>query len=426
MRFLHFSDTHLGAEIHGRRDPQTGYHTHLKDFLACLDFVVQTAIDKDVDLVLFTGDAYHHPRPDPLPQREFFKRLITLSERGVPVLLLAGNHDMPPGYGEAAALDIVNVVKIPGVQFVRSPKVVSIPTRKGEVHLVCLPHPQRRALITVEEERGWEEDKVQRVMVQRVEELLNKLVRQVPANGAPILLAAHLWVEGAEFAGSERILSATNEPIVPPSVLRRPQFAYVALGHIHRHQVMDDLEPALVYAGSLGRLDFGEEKHPKGFLLVELEQTPKGKWGVKNREFFQTPTRPFVTVELDLRSAAEPMQEAEKQLKQDRRLDNAVARVFLFVTEAQRDQINLVRLRELLEERVNYLAALELRTGTTATQPTAEVRGLEELEHFLKQSPLQLLDLWLQERSSQAPELAQRKEQLLRLAEQLLEASDLR
>ncbi|MFN4179446.1 MAG: exonuclease SbcCD subunit D, partial [Armatimonadota bacterium] len=83
MRVLHFSDTHLGAEIHGRRDAETGMHTQLKDFLRCMDFMVETAIDKDVDVVLFTGDAYHFRRPDPLPQREFIKRIISLSERNI-------------------------------------------------------------------------------------------------------------------------------------------------------------------------------------------------------------------------------------------------------------------------------------------------------------------------------------------------------
>lgn len=87
MRLLHFSDLHLGAEIHGRKDPETGMHTQLKDFLRCMDFMVETALERDVDAVLFTGDAYHFRRPDPLPQREFIKRIKTLSDRGIAVLL---------------------------------------------------------------------------------------------------------------------------------------------------------------------------------------------------------------------------------------------------------------------------------------------------------------------------------------------------
>ncbi len=290
MRILHFSDTHFGAEIHGKRDPETGMHTQFKDFLRCLDFTVETAVDKDVDVVLFTGDAYHSPRPDPLPQREFIKRVIALSERGIPVLILAGNHDLPPAYGEASPLDIFSVVKIPGVIFVRKPDVVSLPTRKGEtLEVFCLPYLPRRALVSVDEERGLDEDRVQHLMGRRVREWIENLVRKSTQPDAPAVLVGHIWVYGAQFSGSERVLSTTSEPIVPPSVLRHPRFAYIALGHIHRHQAIDGFSPPIVYAGSLGRLDFGEEKQPKGFVIVDLERTLGGQWEA-NWQFIQTPT----------------------------------------------------------------------------------------------------------------------------------------
>ncbi len=418
MRILHFSDAHLGAEIHGKPDPETRIHTQLQDFLTCLDFLVQTAIDEQVDLVLFTGDAYHHQRPAPLPQREFLRRLITLSEHGISVLLLAGNHDLPPAFGEASALDIVNVVKIPGVQFVRQPKTVTVMTRKGEVQVVCLPYLPRRALVDFEEERGLDEEGVHRLMVRRTEEWLKGLMRQVVPNGSPVLLAAHLWVEGAEFAGSERVLYAASEPIVPPSVLRNPLFAYVALGHIHRHQFIGDLTPPIVYAGNLGRLDFGEENQPKGFLLVDLAPLPNGSWGVQDLRLVATPTRRFVTVRLDLTAEADPMQAAETALSQNSELDGAVVRVFLTVKEHQRDFINLARLRELLEKRVNHLAAIQVNAPTEPSKPDVR-RSPEEVERLMRQDPLSLLKEWLQE---QPKEVRTREERLLRLAQQLLES----
>ncbi len=417
MRILHFSDAHLGAEIHGKTDPETRVHTQLQDFLTCLDFLVQTAIDEQVDLVLFTGDAYHHQRPAPLPQREFIKRLITLSEHGISVLLLAGNHDLPPVAGEASALDIVNVVKIPGVQFVRQPKTVTVMTRKGEVQLVCIPYLPRHALVDFEEERGLDEEGVHRLMVRRTEEWLRRLMRQVVPNGSPVLLAAHLWVEGAEFAGSERVLA--SEPIVPPSVLRNPLFAYVALGHIHRHQFIGNLTPPIAYAGSLGRLDFGEENQPKGFLLVDLKPRSKGGWEVQDLRFVHTPTRRFVTVWLDLRSEEEPMRAAETALSQNSELDGAVVRVVITVKEHQRDLVNLGRLHELLEKRVNYLAAI--RVNIEGAHPTAEVRNEPEaVERLLQQDPVTLLKEWLQEQ----PNYRDRTERLLRLAQKLLETTD--
>ena len=60
-----------------------------------------------------------------------------------------------------------------------------------------------------------------------------------------------------------------QEHTLLPGIVANPAFDYVALGHIHRHQVLSE-KPPVVYAGSLERLDFGEEADDKGFYLVEI------------------------------------------------------------------------------------------------------------------------------------------------------------
>lgn len=420
MRILHFSDVHLGAEIHGRRDPETGMHTQLKDFLRCMDFMVETAIDKDVDVVLFTGDAYHSRRPDPLPQREFIKRIISLSERNIAVLLLAGNHDLPPGYGEASALDIFSVVKIPGVIFVRSPKMVSLLTRKGELQVFCLPYLPRRALVSVDEERGLDEDRIQQLMGKRVQEWIEHLLQKNPEFDAPTILAGHIWVLGADFSGSERVLTSFSEPIVPPSVLRHRRFAYIALGHIHRHQLIDGFEPPIVYAGSLGRLDFGEEGQPKGFVIVDLEKNRQGRWEAR-WQFIRTLTRPFITVKLDVRNSINPTQTAIEALNSNQQIDGAVVKVHILVNEVQREQVNLGRLREILEKRADHIAAIEIRTEEEAKDGGSVIRSVEEFERLMKQNPIRLLEEWLEEKSRSKTQIKGRMDRLLKLAQELME-----
>lgn len=421
MRILHFSDTHLGAEIYGKRDAETGIHSQLKDFLRCMDFMVETAVDKDVDVVLFTGDAYHSRRPDPLPQREFIKRIISLTERSIAVLILAGNHDLPPSFGEASALDIFSVVKIPGVVFIRRPQVVSLPTRKGELQVFCLPYLPRRSLISVEEERGLDEDRIQRLMGVRVQEWVENLLRKTSPSDAPAILVGHIWVQGAEFSGSERVLTSSSEPIVPPSVLRHPRFAYIALGHIHRHQAIDDFSPPIVYAGSLGRLDFGEEKQPKGFVVVDLERTKQGRWEAK-WQFIQTPTRPFVTIRLDVRNSTNPNQTAIEAINSNPQIDGAVVRVFILINEAQRDQINLGKLREAIEKRADFIAAIEMRTEEKPEIVEPLGRTPEEFERLLHQNPIHLLSEWLDEKSRSDKQIKERKSRLLELAQRLMES----
>ena len=48
--------------------------------------------------------------------------------------------------------------------------------------------------------------------------------------------------------------------VIPKSVLADTRFDYVAMGHIHKYQVLTHQRPPIVYPGSLERIDFGEEK----------------------------------------------------------------------------------------------------------------------------------------------------------------------
>ena len=106
MKILHFADLHIGVENYGQPDPQTGLSTRLKDFLYTYDALVSFAIENQVDLVLFCGDAYKNRDPSQTHQREFAKRIDELARAGIPVFLLVGNHDLPHTLGKASALEI--------------------------------------------------------------------------------------------------------------------------------------------------------------------------------------------------------------------------------------------------------------------------------------------------------------------------------
>jgi exonuclease SbcD len=74
-------------------------------------------------------------------------------------------------------------------------------------------------------------------------------------------------------------------------LVKNPHWDYVALGHIHRHQAIEsDRFPPVVYSGSIERIDFGEEREDKGFVVAEVER------GNTTWEFRKLDARPFVTV----------------------------------------------------------------------------------------------------------------------------------
>ncbi|MCH7620561.1 MAG: exonuclease subunit SbcD, partial [Chloroflexi bacterium] len=128
MRILHFSDLHIGVENYGRPDPATGLSTRLGDFLATLDEVVDCALDERVDLVLLAGDAYKGRDPSQTHQREFAKRLSRLSNAGIPIFMLVGNHDLPNAVSRATAVEIFQTLQVPHVYIGDTLRIYDVPT----------------------------------------------------------------------------------------------------------------------------------------------------------------------------------------------------------------------------------------------------------------------------------------------------------
>jgi len=292
LRILHFADLHLGVESYGRIDPVTGLSSRLLDFLSSLDQVVDYTLENKIDLVLFCGDAYKSREPTQTQQREFAKRINRLSTNGVPIFLLIGNHDLPNAIGRATTTEIFDTLTIKNVYVSNRPDVYRIPTNSGTVQIASLPWLRRSALLTKEESKNLNFDQIN----QRLREVLTNIIAaSVPKLDPrlPSILAAHVWVSGAQV-GSERLMTIGQEHALLLSNVANPAFDYVALGHIHRHQVLSQ-NPPVVYSGSLERLDFSEEKDDKGFYLVEVEPDKEGKRRV-SFSFHPVIGRRFLTI----------------------------------------------------------------------------------------------------------------------------------
>ena len=90
----------------------------------------------------------------------------------------------------------------------------------------------------------------------------------------PIILTAHASIEGAKFGG-ERLVMLGNDLVLTGSLVKNPKFSYVAMGHIHKPQdVNEGNQPPVIYPGSIERVDFGEAKEDRFFVIADVE---KGK-----------------------------------------------------------------------------------------------------------------------------------------------------
>jgi len=292
IRLLHFADLHLGVENYGRLDPQTGLSTRLGDFLRALDLVIDHALSQDVDLVIFCGDAYHSVHPSPTNQREFARRIRHLSEAEVPVLLVIGNHDLPLAAGKAASTEIFSTLDVPHVVVATTVGSHLIETKSGSIQVVAVPWPVRSHLLAREQFRGKTTDEINQELEKAVTAHVTRELEGLDP-GLPTVLAAHVTVFGAEASsGAQASMFLGRDVILPHSLLTDRSFDYVALGHLHKYQLVREADPPVVYSGSIERIDFGEEKEEKGFVLAEVE---KGRCEFR---FVPLPARAFLTIEV--------------------------------------------------------------------------------------------------------------------------------
>jgi exonuclease SbcD len=297
LKIIHFADLHLGVETYGRLDPATGLSSRLLDFLAAFDRLVDYAIENQADLVLFCGDAYKNREPTPTQQREFARRINRLAQKGIPVLLLTGNHDLPNAFGRATATEIFDTLAIQKVYVSSRPDIYRIPTRSGILQIVSLPWLRRSALLSREETKNLKLKQINERLEQVLTDIITANAQKLDPK-LPAILAAHVWVVGAKV-GSESSMTIGQEHTLLPGSIAQPAFDYIALGHIHRHQVVHE-NPPVVYAGSLERLNFSEEADEKGFYVVDIE--PDGETGERrvSFKFHRLSGRRFLTIDANI------------------------------------------------------------------------------------------------------------------------------
>jgi DNA repair protein SbcD/Mre11 len=270
MKLLHFADAHIDMTNYGRHDPVSGLPLRVLDFLKSLDTIVDTAIERKVDLVIFAGDAYKDRSPAPTFQREWGKRIMRLSQAKIPTLLLVGNHDISPSIGRAHALQEFKTLQVPYVKVLDVPELLK-PENLWDLPLqvIAMPWIARSGLMA----STGETDSTQ--AFSRIEENIGDLIGgwiEECDSSMPIVLTAHASIEGAKFGG-ERLVMLGNDLVLTGSLVRNPKLNYVAMGHIHKPQdVNEGNQPPVIYPGSIERVDFGEAKEERFFVIADVEK----------------------------------------------------------------------------------------------------------------------------------------------------------
>lgn len=276
MRILHTSDWHLGKNLEGvsRMEEQECF---------LLDFV-ETVKENHVDLVIIAGDIYDNANPPAKAEKMFYDTLKKLSANGERlIVVIAGNHDNPERLVAAGPL-----AREHGIIMVGTPKTivetgaygkhqivncgegfVEIELNEERAIILTVPYPSEKRLNEVLYGSNDEEEERVKLYGERIKLLFDNLGENF-RDDTINLVVSHLFAMGSEESGSERNVMLGGSFIVDGNCF--PQKAqYIALGHVHKPQIVPGSQKRARYSGSPLHYNKKEINITKKCYLVDVK-----------------------------------------------------------------------------------------------------------------------------------------------------------
>ncbi|WLE98889.1 MAG: exonuclease SbcCD subunit D C-terminal domain-containing protein [Candidatus Electrothrix communis] len=269
-RILHTSDWHIGRTLYGRH--------RYAEFAAFFDWLYNTIVEQQVDILLVAGDVFHTTTPSNRAQQLYYDFLCRVAASTCRHLVVtAGNHDSPTFLSAPRellrALNIHILATLPSSP---AEEVLVLKDQAGETEaIICaVPFLRDREIRTAT--AGQDMDDRERDLILGItkhysevcaeaEEQRNKLARPVPIIGMGHLFAAGgSKVEGDGvrnlYVGSLASVGADAFPAC---------LDYLALGHLHCPQKVAGNETRR-YSGAPLVMGFGEAEKKKSVCLLDF------------------------------------------------------------------------------------------------------------------------------------------------------------
>ena len=371
IRILFLADSHIGFDLPLR--PRVDRRRRGHDFLANYHAALEPAMRGEVDVVVHGGDVFDRSRPASSVGYQALEPLRRVAERGVPVLIVPGNH-------ERSRIPHARYALHPNVRVFDSPRTFTLELRGQKVAFAGFPY---------------ERDAVR----SRFPDLLRE-TRWNEQVAAFRVLCMHHCAEGATVGPANFTFTTADDVIrlcdIPSA------FVAVLSGHIHRHQVLTrdltgrDIPTPVLYPGSIERTAFAEMDEPKGFMIVTLGD------GGASWQFRGLPARPMLRREVGAESMdAAALDTALREIIAGAPRDAVLAiRVDGALTIEQRRVLSSSRIRALAPKTMNVEISESLRRTSSATATRSGRRS--KSAPLLHQSPIEISFSFLREESGPA------------------------
>ena len=246
MKMVFTADTHFGQYPYGWIDQDVQMNSRMLDLFENFDVAVDFAIDNKADIFLHCGDVYKLRSPRNIERKEFLKRVKKLMDNKIYFIVVLGNHDVSTNLHN---LDFVEF-GLDYVEVVDEPRRVVLRVGSIETHILCIPWARKSSTEKLGSSQG----------------LLKKMSKQL--KGDINVLACHGHISEAKMGATDFVLFDENN--ISLKELVDLNLDAICLGHIHKAQTLS-ASPFVGYAGSIGKIDFGEMGESKGFYFMEFE-----------------------------------------------------------------------------------------------------------------------------------------------------------
>ena len=239
LRIAHISDTHLGYRALFKIDPETGRNQRSIDIERAYQHAIDDILERNVDLVIHAGDVFHHTRPAWAAIRAFVGQTRRLTERGIPMVVIAGNHDTPRLRTSGSVFSVMELA-LPGVHFVTDYEQKLIDDLGPDLNLAVTAVPHGK-----------------------LADPLPPIV--FPVQGVRNILVTHGLVGNLQLS---KHASEPGEEMVPDYLLQN-EFDFIALGDFH---LACKVRNNAWYAGATERIGWGDYDADPGYGLVEFAE----------------------------------------------------------------------------------------------------------------------------------------------------------
>ena len=276
MRILHTADWHLGKSLEkkSRIDEQRKF----------LDDFIEIAKENDIDLVIIAGDIYDSSNPPAIAEKMFYDTLKKISDNGKRlILIIAGNHDNPERLVASAPLarehgiimigtlkTIIDTGNYGRHKIINSGEgFIEIEINGEKAVILTVPYLSEKRLNEVlYKDMDSDEERIKSYS-DRVFSLFDSLkdnYREDTIN----LLVSHLYAMGSEEGGSERSIQLGGSYIVNCECFPK-EAQYIALGHVHKPQLVPGTNKKARYSGSPIHYNKKEVSYNKKCFVVDVK-----------------------------------------------------------------------------------------------------------------------------------------------------------